>query len=61
MHGLDPPKLAQGSVIWPPGHRSRAASFDKLPCRLGESDILTHNMDAKLADIAATAALDSEK
>ena len=50
-----PPELA------PPGdgaarHGSRPPSLDKRTRRPGESGILTHNIDAKLADIASTAA-----
>ena len=36
--------------------RSRPPSLDKRTRRPGESGILTHNIDAKLADIASTAA-----
>ena len=55
MRGHAPPELA------PPGdgaarHGSRPQSLDKRTRRPGESGILTHNIDAKLADIASTAA-----
>ena len=55
MRGHAPPELA------PPGdgaarHGSRPPSLDKRTRRPGESGILTHNIDAKLADIASTAA-----
>ena len=38
------------------GARSRPPSLGKLACRPGESGRLTHNIDAKLAEVAETAA-----
>ena len=53
--GRAPPELAA------PGdgaarHGSHPSTLGLLARRMGESGILTHNIDAKLADIASTAA-----
>ncbi len=55
MRGRAPPELAQ------PGdgaarHGSHPSTLGQLARRMGESGILTHNIVAKLADIASTAA-----
>ena len=50
-----PPELAAPGD-YAAGPSSRPLSLDRLAHRPGESGISTHNMDAKLADIPATAA-----
>ena len=50
-----PPELAAPGA-YAAGPSSRTTAIDKRTRRPGESGISTHNMDAKLADIPATAA-----
>ena len=50
-----PPELAAPGD-YAAGPSSRTTAIDKRTRRPGESGMLTHNMDAKLADIPATAA-----
>ena len=50
-----PPELAAPGD-YAAGPSSRTTAIDKRTRRPGESGISTHNMDAKLADIPATAA-----
>ena len=50
-----PPELAAPGD-YAAGPSSRTTAIDKRTRRPGESGILTHNIDAKLADIASTAA-----
>ena len=52
---FDPPELAApGNLVAVPS--SRPPSLGKLACRRGRAVLLTHNRDAKLAEIRPTAA-----